>query len=109
MRTATVTAIVAALSVGTMAHAADITPETVRAALPRLDAIVADVLDRTAVPGIAVGVVLDDEVVYLKGFGVREAGTELAVDADTIFQIASVSKPFASTAIAALVGDGGIT
>jgi CubicO group peptidase (beta-lactamase class C family) len=109
MRTATVTAVVAAISLGTAAHAAEITPDSVRAALPKLDAIVAEVLDKTAVPGIAVGVVVGDEVVYLKGYGVREAGTELAVDADTIFQIASVSKPFASTAVAAVVGDGGIT
>ena len=109
MRTATVIALVATASLWTTAHAAEITAETVRAALPKLDTIVAEVLDKTAVPGIAVGVVVGDEVVYLKGYGVREAGTDLAVDTDTIFQIASVSKPFASTAVAALVGDGGIT
>ncbi len=55
---------------------------------------------------MAIGVVSRDEVVYLKGFGVREAGTDQAVDADTVFQLASVSKPIASTVVAALVGDG---
>ncbi len=95
-----------AFLVAAPALAAEITPEAVRAALPKLDAIVDDVLARTAVPGIAVAVVVGDEVIHVKGYGVREAGTDAAVDADTIFQIASVSKPIASTAVAAVVGDG---
>ena len=45
-------------------------------------------------------------MVYLKGFGVREAGKEEPVDADTVFQLASVSKPMASTVLAILVGEG---
>ena len=85
---------------------AEITAEAVRAALPQLEAIVDDVLERTVVPGIAVAVVVGDEVIHVKGYGVREAGTDEAVDGDTIFQIASVSKPLASTAVAAVVGDG---
>jgi CubicO group peptidase (beta-lactamase class C family) len=91
-----------------MAHAADITPDTVRAALPSSTRSSPTSWTGLPCPASRSGR-LGDEVVYLKGFGVREAGTELAVDADTIFQIASVSKPFASTAVAALVGDGGIT
>jgi len=94
---------------GGPAAAGDLTADSVRAALPGLDAIVADVLARTAVPGIAVGIVHGDEVIYLKGYGLRQAGGEEAVDADTIFQIASVSKPFAATAVAAVIGDGKIT
>ncbi|MBN9023276.1 MAG: serine hydrolase, partial [Rhizobiales bacterium] len=95
-----------ALALSAPAVAGDLTPDAVRAALPKLDAIVEDVLARTAVPGIAVGVVLGDEVIAARGYGVRTAGGDDAVDADTIFQIASVSKPLASTAVAAVVGDG---
>ncbi len=102
-------AAVVALWLGAPALGAEITAESVRAALPRLDAIVEDALARTAVPGIAVGVVVGDEVLYLKGYGVRHVGTDAPVDPDTIFQIASVSKPFASTAVAAVIGDGAIT
>src|SRR5208282_643540 len=47
-----------------------------------------------------------DEVIYLKGFGVREVDAPAAVGPDTIFQLASVSKPIAATVVAALVGDG---
>lgn len=73
--------------------------------LSQLDDIVGDAQSRTGVPGIAVGVVHDDEVVYLKGFGVREAGSSPRVTADTVFQLASVSKPIASTVVAGVVGD----
>jgi CubicO group peptidase (beta-lactamase class C family) len=58
------------------------------------------------VPGVAVAVVAAGEVVHLKGYGVRVAGQPEAVDADTVFQLASVSKPLSSTVVAALVGDG---
>ena len=34
----------------------------------------------------------DDEVIYLDGFGVRETGKPETVDADTVFQLASLSK-----------------
>jgi CubicO group peptidase (beta-lactamase class C family) len=59
---------------------------------------------KTGVPGVAVGIVCRDKIVYLKGFGVRKAGCRAPVNADTIFQLASLSKPIASTVIAGLVG-----
>jgi CubicO group peptidase (beta-lactamase class C family) len=73
-------------------------------ALHRLDGLVQDAQRRTGVPGVAVAVVYQDEVAYLKGFGVREAGKPDTVDPDTVFQLASVSKPLASTVLAGLVG-----
>ena len=77
-----------------------------RLVLPELDKLVEQTLKKTGVPGMAIAVVCKDQVVYLKGFGVREAGKEERVDADTVFQLASVSKPMASTVLAALVGEG---
>lgn len=55
---------------------------------------------------MAIAVVHNDRVVHLKGYGVREAGHGSAVDTDTVFQLASVSKPMAATVMAGLVGDG---
>ena len=40
-----------------------------------------------------------------KGFGVRAAGKPEQIDADTVFQMASVSKPISSTLMALLVGE----
>jgi CubicO group peptidase (beta-lactamase class C family) len=82
-----------------------LTRAEVETAVSRLDDVVRDAMRRTGVPGVAVGVVHDDEVLYAKGFGVRKAGTKDRVGADTVFQLASVSKPIASTVVAAAVGE----
>ncbi|MFE0646382.1 serine hydrolase [Streptomyces sp. NPDC058877] len=78
-------------------------------AVDRLDGVVRDAMKRTGVPGVAVAVVHDGKVVHLKGYGVRKAGESAAVDADTVFQLASVSKPIASTVVSGAVGVEGWT
>jgi CubicO group peptidase (beta-lactamase class C family) len=55
---------------------------------------------------LAVGIVYKGRVVYLNGFGVREVGKPDLVDPDTVFQLASVSKPLSSTIISSLVSEG---
>jgi CubicO group peptidase (beta-lactamase class C family) len=78
--------------------------QKVNDALARLDGVIQGAMESTGVPGIAVAVVYRDQMVYAKGFGVREAGKPETVDADTVFQLASVSKPLASTVAAGAVG-----
>jgi CubicO group peptidase (beta-lactamase class C family) len=85
-----------------------ITPARVESAIQKLDALAQKTLNSTGVPGIAIAVVYKDQVIYKKGFGVREAGKPERVDADTVFQVASMSKPLSSTVLAALVGEGRI-
>ncbi|MGH2616899.1 MAG: serine hydrolase [Thermomicrobiales bacterium] len=75
------------------------------AAIERLDELTRDALARTPVPGLAMAVVHDDEVVDTRGYGVREAAGADPVDADTIFPLASMSKPITSTIVAALVSE----
>lgn len=84
---------------------AQITRAEVENAVSQLDDVVRDAMRRTGVPGVAVGVVHDDKVLYLKGFGLRKAGTKDRIGPDTVFQLASVSKPVASTVVAAAVGE----
>jgi beta-lactamase class C len=55
------------------------------------------------VPGAALAIVADGKLQVLKGYGVRQAGTDLPVTADTIFRLASVSKTIASTAAGLVV------
>jgi CubicO group peptidase (beta-lactamase class C family) len=73
-------------------------------ALARLDGFIRDAMERTGLPGMAVAVVYRDEVLYSKGFGVREVGKPGDIGSDTVFQVASVSKPLASTVVAGAVG-----
>src|SRR5512133_1553999 len=75
-------------------------------ALGKLDVYIREALDRTRVPGLAVAVVYNDQVVFQKGYGERKVGEAAKVDPDTVFEIASMSKPISSTIVAGLVGDG---
>lgn len=87
---------------------ASVSAADVRSAADMLPAITEEILGRSGVPGMSVVVVYNDEIVFLSGFGVREAGSDEPVTGDTVFQIASLSKPVASTVVAALVGSGAL-
>jgi CubicO group peptidase (beta-lactamase class C family) len=78
-------------------------------ALTKLDAFISDGMQKTGVPGLSVAVVYQGRVVFLKGYGVRKLGEPAKVDPDTVFEIASVSKPIASTIVASLVGTGKVS
>lgn len=80
-------------------RAADFDPKPV-------DEAVEKALKEFNAPGCAVVVVKDGEVVYLKGFGVREKGKDDKVSPDTVFPIASCSKAFTATALAMLADEG---
>ncbi len=49
-------------------------------------------METTGVPGIAVTVVYDDEVVHAQGYGVRDVETGEPTTPETIFEVASLSK-----------------
>jgi CubicO group peptidase (beta-lactamase class C family) len=88
------------------ASAEPVARERIMAALPQLEALAEKMIAQSKVPALAIAVVHSDEVVYLKGFGLRSVGKPETVDADTVFQIASLSKPVSATVVAALVSDG---
>lgn len=90
------------------APAEQLTAATVAASTADLDEIVADVMAATDIPGVAVAVVHDGEVVHTQGYGVKDTGGDDPVDAETVFQLASLSKPIGATAVAGVVGDGAI-
>ncbi|MFK4730409.1 serine hydrolase [Agromyces mediolanus] len=76
------------------------------AALEQLPDEVERLLEESGVPGAAVAVVRGDELLFARGFGVRELGKDATVDEDTVFQIASMSKPIGATVVASQVGAG---
>ncbi len=50
--------------------------------------------ERLGIPGLALVIVRDGEVVHARGFGARERGDKRPVDADTLFAIGSTTKAF---------------
>lgn len=83
-----------------------LTADAIARAVAALPGIVEDAMARTGVPGLAVSVVFGDAPVFEGGFGVREAGKPEPVTPETVFQLASMSKPISGTLVAAAVGDG---
>ncbi|MEI6251491.1 MAG: serine hydrolase [Mycobacteriaceae bacterium] len=77
-------------------------------AVGKIDGIVDDLMSSSGIPGMAVAVVHDGKTLYAKGFGVRDADKPDKVDADTVFQLASLSKPLAATVVAHQVGAGAV-
>ncbi len=74
-----------------------------------LDSYVARVLKTFEVPGLAVAIVKDGQVVLAKGYGVRKLGETTPVDENTLFGIGSNTKAFTSAALATLVDEGKIS
>jgi len=74
--------------------------------LGALDAYFAAAREDWGVPGFAVAIVKDDEVVFAEGYGVREQGKPGGVDENTRFAIASNTKAFTAAALAMLVDRG---
>jgi CubicO group peptidase (beta-lactamase class C family) len=70
------------------------------------DGFVEQVMKDWKVPGIAVAIVKDGQVVYANGFGFRDVKKGLKVTPDTLFAIGSCSKAFTATALAILADEG---
>lgn len=74
--------------------------------MPELEDLVQEELARFRVPGAAVAVVTDGEVVLESGFGYRDAEQELPVTEQTLFPIGSTTKAFTASVVGALVDEG---
>lgn len=95
--------------------ASEIDPAPIRPSLPNpyvqklLSAYEQELLKlmyQTKTPGLAVAIVQDSTILFMKTYGVREVGTKDSVDEHTVFRLASVSKCFAPLLTGLLVEDG---
>jgi CubicO group peptidase (beta-lactamase class C family) len=108
---ALVAAIVALHIAARTAGAADATPsETtierqIQALVPSLEDYISANMKSFDVPGLAIGIVAGNNLIYARGFGVRTKGG-VPVDSQTLFQIGSTTKAFLSTTMAIAVDRG---
>ncbi|PWJ20803.1 serine hydrolase domain-containing protein [Jannaschia seohaensis] len=79
-----------------------------RAAITAVEQAAPAALSRQGTPGVGVAIVFDGEPVWSGGFGVTHVETGAPVTADTVFEIASVTKPVTAWAILKLAEDGRI-
>lgn len=77
--------------------------------LSLLDAYYEQALSDWNVPGMAVAIVKDGEIIFSKGYGTANVNTGETVDANTLFAIASNTKAFTSTALAMLIEEGALS
>jgi CubicO group peptidase (beta-lactamase class C family) len=78
----------------------------ITALIPDLEAYIRSGMKAYDVPGVAVGIVNGERLVYAKGFGVRSKSGGVPVDTRTVFQIGSLTKGFLAATMALLVDRG---
>lgn len=82
------------------------TPSYLDTILAKFDIYVQKFFSENLIPASAIVIVKDGAIIYQKCLGVKEYGTQDAVNEDTLFQIGSCSKAFTSANIAQLVDLG---
>ena len=74
----------------------------------QLNRLLEEIMSRWGIPGLGVGIVEGDEIVYARGFGVQSLDTGSPVTPDSIFCVASIAKCFVACAVMQLVEQGGL-
>src|ERR1700754_4383804 len=73
---------------------------------PLIDALFDSLMKQWNIPGLALGIVYKDQLIYGKGYGYRELEKKLPGEASTLFPIASNTKLFTATAACMLAEEG---
>jgi CubicO group peptidase (beta-lactamase class C family) len=83
-------------------------PRAARAAdrFADMDPYIREAMKKWEVPGLAIAVVKDGEMVIARGYGVCEFGKDRKVTKDTVFPIASCNKSFTAACVAMLIEEG---
>jgi CubicO group peptidase (beta-lactamase class C family) len=73
--------------------------EKLTRALPAVDSVMRAFMERSRVPGIAYGVIVDGRLLHVAAHGVRDVTAKAPVDTSSVFRIASMTKSFTALAI----------
>ena len=71
-----------------------------------LDDFINKVIEKNKLPGLSVAVVMEDSIIYAKGFGVRKIGEPDPVNEHTLYEAASITKTFTATLTGRLIDLG---
>ena len=76
--------------------------------LDSLDLQISQLIKDFDIPGLSIGIVRNDSIIFTKGYGNLEIHKERKVDENTIFGIGSISKSFTALTLGILVDEGKI-
>ena len=71
-----------------------------------LNAVLQEIITRWGIPGLGIGIVEGNEIIYARGFGVQSLDSGAPVTLDSIFCVASIAKCFVATAVVQLAEQG---
>jgi len=74
----------------------------------RLERSIPSLMDQGDIPGLSIALISDGKVSWSRGFGFKNSETKEAVDDDTVFEAASLSKPVFAYAVLKLVDKGNL-
>lgn len=77
--------------------------------MEELNTMIADLIEREGVPGLAVAIVVDGDVAWSSGFGFANIGAQTPMTAETSFLIGSVSKIYTAIGLMQVVEAGQIS
>ncbi|MFT7036430.1 MAG: CubicO group peptidase (beta-lactamase class C family) [Cyclobacteriaceae bacterium] len=76
--------------------------------LDSLDSQIHQLINDFEIPGLSIGIIRNDSVIFSKGYGNLEINKERKVDENTLFGIGSISKSFTALTLGILVDEGKI-
>jgi CubicO group peptidase (beta-lactamase class C family) len=65
----------------------------------QLEPVIKQVMEQANMPGFAIAVVENQKIVYAAGFGVKNLSTREPISAQSLFHMASITKPFVASSI----------
>src|SRR5688500_14016344 len=81
-----------------------VTPDN--AAVTRLEQMIPHLMTEADIPGLSVALIRDSKIIWTHGFGVTNSETKAPVNASTVFEAASLTKPVFAYAVLRLVDSG---
>lgn len=72
----------------------------------RIDAYLAEQLEATSSPGLSAAVLVGGKLIHLAGYGKANVEQGTPATADTVYELASITKSFTATAVMLLARDG---
>ncbi|MBT9147598.1 MAG: putative penicillin-binding protein PbpX [Syntrophomonadaceae bacterium] len=71
-----------------------------------LNSFIKQEMESKRIPGLSASIIKDDEIIWVNSFGYANIANQIKVSGETIFMVASVSKPVVATAIMQLYEKG---